>query len=142
MGLDLECGNISIRVGSYSTVHDVRKYLLETIINYIKFSNNFEDIIKEILLDEISNVFSNDKIDYEKFDGLLMAYELDGFNCFINHSDYNGMIESIEAKKFIDLCDKLNNYFDKNNIYYRNNKFYLYDIFKYSSQTGDDIYFC
>lgn len=138
MGLDLECGNISIRVGSYSTVHDVRKYLLETIINYIKFSNNFEDIIKEILLDEISNVFSNNKIDYEKFD----YKKLDGFNCFINHSDCSGMIESTKAKKFIDLCDKLNNYFDKNNIYYRNNKLYLYDIFKYSSQTGDDIYFC
>lgn len=143
MGLSLECGDMYISVGSYSSVQDIRKYLLDTIINYINKSGIFDDEKKNNLLDKIKEVYDGSSINYTKLNNFKLGYGLDCFGCFISHSDCDGVILSYDAGDFVDLCDKLSDYFDKENSrFYFNNKFYLYDIFDYSSRTGDDIIFC
>ncbi len=138
MGLDLDCDGMSVRVGSYSHVHDVRRYLIDTIKNYIEKSDDFLGD-KEELLKDIDECYTN----YHKIMNLqLYLYDLEGFECFIYHSDCSGSIDSSDAYNFVKLCDKLKDYFDKDNFYYEGDNFYLYDIFKHSSETGEDIYFC
>lgn len=138
MGLDLECDNMEVRVGSYGSVQFVKTFLIDAIKNYIENSKDFFDN-KDELLEKINESYT----DYSIFDYLnLSDYGLNGFECFINHSDCDGHIGSYDASKFVRLCDKLNDYFDKNSHYFRNDKFFLYDIFVHSSKTGEDIFFC
>ena len=145
MGLDLVCDDMHTRVGSYSTVQEIRKYLLLTVKNYImktKDIYNFqkEDLIKEfnrILPDLDSNI--NYK-DYEILSLKLKYFNLDGFDCFINHSDCQGFISSYQSYQFIKTLNIVKKYFDKN-IYHYDNKFFLLDIFLKSSETEEDIYF-
>jgi len=39
MGLDLCCGSVSIRVGSYTSVHRVRNFLIESLIKYLEITS-------------------------------------------------------------------------------------------------------
>ena len=141
MGLDLTCGDIDVRVGSYGFVNILKIYLLETIKNYI-IKNNIDDDLPK----EIDEIITNGNIDYNKYINIqhkLIFYNLYGFDCFIYHSDCNGIIESYDSKYFIELYDTLEDYFDKDNFHYGpNNTFFLYNIFKYSANSGQDIYYC
>jgi hypothetical protein len=138
MGLELVCDHINIRVGSYGNVKLVKSFLIDAIKKYITNSNIFFHD-KDELLEKINQSYE----DYTIYENLnLYEYQLKGFECFINHSDCDGYISSSDACYFVKLCNKLNDYFDKNDLYFIDNKFYLYDIFYYSSQTGEDIFFC
>ena len=138
MGLDLICGDMDIRAGSYSAVHLVRIYLLETIKNYLIKNDEDNSLIKDI-----EDLHNGTIIDYEKYDKIrtmLIIEDLNGFDCFINHS--NGVIHPNNASLFVNQCDKLYDYFDRDEYYFDNNQFYLYEIFKHSSDTCEDIIFC
>lgn len=138
MGLELVCDHINIRVGSYGNVKIVKSFLIDAIKKYITNSNIFFHD-KDKLLEKINQSYE----DYTIYENLnLYDYQLNGFECFINHSDCSGYISSYDAWDFVNLCYKLNNYFDNNDFYFIDNKFYLYDIFYYSSKTGQDIFFC
>jgi len=138
MGLDLDCGEKSVRVSSYSGVRYVKLFLIDTIKKYVEKSLIIDEDDKKKLLRDIEICYTN----YEYIDSInLIKYDLHGFECFINHSDCDGSINSCDATDFIKLCDKLDDYFDKDE-YFLDDKFYLYDIFEYSSKTGYDIIFC
>lgn len=138
MGLELVCDNLSIRVGSYGNVKNVKSFLIDAIKKYIINSKNFFHD-KDELLEKINQSYE----DYTIYENLnLYNYELNGFECFINHSDCSGCISSYDAYNFIKLCNKLNDYFEKNDFYFEDNKFFLYDIFYHSYETGEDIFFC
>ena len=96
-----------------------------------------------IYIDKIKEVYDESSINYTKLNNFKLGYGLDSFGCFISHSDCDGVILSYDAEDFVDLCDKLSDYFDKENSrFYYSNKFYLYDIFDYSYRTENDIFFC
>jgi len=71
----------------------------------------------------------------------LSLLNLNGFTCFINHSDCDGMIDSFDASEFIKTLNIVENYMNKE-VYFEDNQFYLKNIFIESSETGDDIVFC
>lgn len=138
MGLHLDCGEMCIKVGSYSTVQQVKIYLLKTIKKYVIINNIDQD-----LLEEINEMIKNNILDYDKYKSSYMSFtmhDLIGFHCFINHSDCEGIIEPEESEEFIELFDKLEDYFDKSEYHYED-KFYLYDIFKYSADNNRPIFF-
>lgn len=137
MGLNLCCGDLDVRVGSYKNTHNLKIYLIKTIYNYISQNN-----ISDTLSSKIQEVIKDDNIDYTKYNDIknLLPQGLNGFDCFICHSDCSGIIESHQSMYFINTCNKLQDYFDKN-FFFDNNKFYLYDIFKYSFENDETIYF-
>lgn len=154
MGLDLCCGSVSIRVGSYSSVHRVRNYLIQSIINYLKATsenksnNNLCDLVdisaKKELLELLDKVIVDDDINYDKLENVQMELSLinlNGFTCFINHSDCDGMIDSTDADDFIKTLNIVKDYMDKS-YYHEDDEFYLKEIFEESSNTGEDIWFC
>ena len=139
MGLDLDCNGLSVRVGSYGSVRYVRHFLIDAIKKYIEASNEFNNRDKTVLLEGIEKCYT----DNTEIGSLnLKDYGLNGFECFIHHSDCDGIIRPYDASDFVDLCDKLNDYFDKTSHYFDDDKFYLYDIFKESANSGEDIIFC
>ena len=140
MGLDLDCNGKSVHVGSYGNVRFVRHFLIGAIENYVRTSNDeFDETTKKYLLLRLSLCYNDNTM---ISDLNLGAYNLNGFECFVNHSDCQGYIRSYEASGFVRLCDKLNDFFDKDSIYFRNNKCFLYDIFRESDVSGEDIFFC
>ncbi len=154
MGLDLCCGSVSVRVGSYSSVHRVRNYLIQSIINYLKATsenesnNNLYDLVnisaKKELLELLGKVIIDDEINYDNLEKIQMELSLinlNGFTCFINHSDYDGMIDSSDADDFIKTLDIVKDYMDTS-CYHEDNEFYLKEIFEESSKTGETIWFC
>jgi len=172
MGLDLDCNGLSVRVGSYGSVRYVRHFLIDAIKKYIEtadeFNGEFTGEFTDELIDEFTGEFTDEicetlyskgqfshykdslleglslcYTDCAKIDYLdLRHYDLNGFECFINHSDCDGYIRSYDAYAFVNLCDKLYDYFDKTSHYFDDGKFYLYDIFKESANSGEDIIFC
>jgi hypothetical protein len=154
MGLDLCCGSVSIRVGSYTSVHRVRNFLIESLIRYLeitsegKSTDNVYDLVdfnaKKDLLSLLKRVIINGEIDYNYLSEItpeLSLLNLNGFTCFINHSDCDGMIDSFDASEFIKTLNIVENYMNKE-VYFEDNQFYLKNIFIESSETGDDIVFC
>ena len=155
MGLDLICSSMDVRVGSYSMVHKVRNYLIESLINYLtkgitdKPNNNsvYERINKQAkieLLDLLNQVIINNEISYQKLIEIkpeLSICNLNGFTCFINHSDCDGGINSIEAEQFIATLDTVKDFMNKD-IFHEDGEFYLKKIFEESINTGEVIIFC
>jgi len=138
MGLNLECGDMDVRVGSYGTVGSLKIYLLRTIRSYI-----VKNEISDTLPAQIDEIVKGGNIDLNKYNKVKHLFrEIGGFDCFIDHSDCGGVIRSYQACDFVRTCDKLNDYFDKgNSFFYNEDRFYLYDIFKYSAENDEMIYF-
>ena len=151
MGLDLYCGDFHTRVGSYSSVHFVRNYLIESLINYLKDESENNKNLDEItilayqdLINSLGNVLVDNEINYnklEELEGELFLLDLEGFNCFIIHSDCEGSITFDQSERFIKTFQKVEKSMIKE-MYHEDGKFYLYDIFKYSMDNCETIVFC
>ena len=150
MGLDIICNENIERVGSYTGVHRLRVYLIKSVIKYLEDSNKFEDLEKEILVEYLNSLLSeNDdsKINYDNYKGdmntMMELYDLAGFTSFIFHSDCDGILSSLEASDFLKTYDKIKNFIDKTDYHdEETGQFYLYEVFKESSDSGEPIYFC
>lgn len=156
MGLDLYCGSCNVRVGSYSGVHHVRNYLINLMISFLNNSikshiktdsiyNSIDLSAKKELLESLKKVISNGEINYNYLESIrvdLTSYNLDGFLCFIIHSDCEGIISSTEASDFIQTFDIVKENITIDSNYLDDNEdFYLLEIFKESANSGEDIIF-
>ena len=145
MGLDIICDDYCERVGSYSCVHVLRKYLLESLIKHLENNNKIENLSKEIMLEYLNKLVSSNDIIYNQFNedmhDMLNVYNLGGFDSFIFHSDCDGTLESEDATKFLETYRLIENDIDKSK-FHNNDTFYLYDIFHHSSTSGEGIVFC
>jgi hypothetical protein len=140
MGLDLVCGDISIKMGSYSNVHNIRAYWIKAEIIYQKQQGNYD--IAKAMEDVIKKDKYGYKIDYEIFN--LLPWDL-GTEKFVYHSDCDGIWTSDESKKILETLDKLRDIMlkiEEFKYYFCDGEFYLEKILKYSMKNNKIIYFC
>lgn len=140
MGLDLTCGKISMRYGSYSSIPKIHYHLLAGIKFYIemvfpeeeKKINYLTSLLKEKNTLQYKNLNFRDMVE-------LGDLCLDGFNSFILH-DFQGTMSSGEAELFLETWDIVEDYIDSS-IKNEERKFFLYDVFKESKKTQRPIIF-
>jgi hypothetical protein len=130
MGLDLICGDVSIKMGSYRRVHVERRMWIEAYNKWVG-----ESLIP---------IGSDGSIDIEA----LQVYEaeseiatsvLDGLKRFVIHSDCEGYWSSYDAEAMLTTLDTIHQYFDKEED--DDEEYYLSEIFKHSVETNEDIQF-
>lgn len=143
MGLDLICGDIHMKCGSYSSVQKIRHELLVGVKYYLEsFSPEKEDLIDYLC----SLLKEKDTIQYHKENHMknreLGNLCLDGFFPFIFHSDSNGSLSSYHAKQFLETWDMIEEYIDSPLLKEKDRTFYLNDIFQKSIDLCEDIQFC
>ena len=143
MGLDLICGNIHIKCGSYSSVQKIRYELLVGLKYYLEYFFPEKDTLIDYLC---SLVIEKDKVQYHKEDSKknreFQELFLHGFFPFIFHSDCDGYLSSYEAKQFLETWDIIEEYIDSSLLKEKDRSFYLEEIFQKSMKTGEDIRFC
>jgi hypothetical protein len=140
MGLDLICGSVSERCGSYSYVHEIRYLLLCALKEYLEMeTRNYNERVDYLcLLITKENTIQYDKADPTKH-VLFHKKKLNGFFPFIFHSDCNGSLSSYEAKQFLKTFDIVKDYVDYSLKY--DDKFFLDSIFRESISSGQEIHF-
>ena len=140
MGLDLICGSVSERCGSYSYVHEIRYLLLCALKEYLEMEttnyNEKVDYLCQLITKE--NTIQYDKADPTKHVHFYKK-KLNGFFPFIFHSDCDGSLSSYEAKQFLKTFDIVKDYVDYSLKY--DDKFFLDSIFRKSISSGQEIYF-
>lgn len=140
MGLDLICGSVSERCGSYSYVHEIRYLLLCALKEYLEMEttnyNEKVDYLCQLITKE--NTIQYDKSDPTKH-VLFYKKKLNGFFPFIFHSDCDGSLSSYEAKQFLKTFDIVKDYVDYSLKY--DDKFFLDSIFRESISSGQEIHF-
>lgn len=142
MGLDLTCGNVHIKCGSYSSVQKIRYQLLVGLKYYLEsFFPEKENLIHYLC----SLVKKKDTVQYHKEDSSknreLGELFLNGFFPFIFHSDSDGCLTPYEAKQFLETWDIVEECIDCPLVKEKDRSFYLYHIFKESIKTGEVIRF-
>lgn len=143
MGLDLICGDIHMKCGSYSSIQKIRHELLVGVKYYLEYF--FPE--KEDLIDYLCSLLKEkDRIQYHKEDRNknreLGDLYLDGFFPFIFHSDCDGSLSSYHAKQFLETWDIIEEYIESPLLKEKDRTFYLNDIFQESIRSGEDIQFC
>jgi hypothetical protein len=170
MGLDLECGEMYIRVGSYTTVHKLRSVLVRCTYEYIKNKENntiqknlIEHLEKIIIGDTYVGVFASSvgykhiHNNYSEIHRLLLNYNCEGLLLFVCHSDCEGYHSVNEVKKIIEWLKQILSFEKSELILYKNNfidemlkpdsaslyeRFYLTKIFEYSLEINQQIEYC
>lgn len=148
MGLDLICNDKSQKCGSYSSVQQIRYFLLLSLKDYLEMEvvNEIDPHRKDVMVEYIINLIGDkNKINYQKENNpgkqIFKIYNIAGFFPFIFHSDSQGTLNSLEAKEFMETYELVENYISsklKNN----DGTFYLNSIFKESIDSFCDIHFC
>ena len=169
MGLDFECGEMYMRVGSYSTIAKLREILLRCTYEFIRNDATANPLKKELLehLDKMllgdmyispfvssigyKHIYNN----YSEIHRLLLNYNCEGLLLFICHSDCEGNHTVKEVKKIIKWLKQIFTYENNERILFKNNfinedkkentlyeKFYLSKIFDYSVETNQSIEYC
>lgn len=171
MGLDFECGDMYMRVGSYSTFGKLREVLIrctyEFIVNQINSENRKEllEHLNKIILGDVyispfiscigyKHIYNN----YSEIHRLLLNYNCEGMLLFICHSDCEGNHTVKEVNKIIIWLKQIFTYENNERILFKNNfindndghkkentlyeKFYLSKIFDYSIETNQSIEYC
>lgn len=140
MGLDLICGSVSERCGSYSYVHEIRYLLLCALKEYLEMeTTNYDEKVNYLCqLITKENTIQYDKADPSKH-ALFYKQKLNGFFPFIFHSDCDGSLSSYEAEQFLKTFDIVKDYVDYSLKY--DDKFFLDTIFTESVDCDQEIYF-
>ena len=171
MGLDFECGDMCMRVGSYSTVAKLRDTLLRCTYEFIKHDTKEATIpFRKELLEHLNKILLGDMYispfvscigykhiynNYSEIHRLLLNYNCEGMLLFVCHSDCEGNHSVKEVKKIIKWLNQifthennevllLKNYFIDNNKSENNlyNRFYLSKMFDYSIEMNQPIEYC
>lgn len=168
MGLDLFCGDTSVRVGSYSTIREIRIFWLNSAclyLNKIMFNPSIypgdkdnRKIKAEICL---SHLKMRSKYLHKIYDvaemNSLRYFGLTGLARWINHSDCPGYLSPGES---LDIIETLKNIYPFMNEEYKNDynhatsasflfekdtsdlcNYYLYDVFRESVDTLKNVDF-
>jgi hypothetical protein len=139
MGLDLCCqGFDGLKMGSYSTVQQIRKHWIQAYIEYLKSINKPTQALENTIL------FKG--IDYDKFDNLRCYEEgFHGLNAFVNHSDCEDIWTFEEIKEILETLQLVKTFlkpitFDWH--FVSDTQYYLEEMFEYAVKQEEDIYFC
>lgn len=147
MGLDLYCNGISAKCASYSTIQKIRYDLLISLKDYLEIELMYEidsdekDIMVEYIMDLCEK---RNSINYKKqnlfFENYFRKYSINGFFCFVFHSDCSGTIDSYQAKQFMKTFEIVKDYIP-NDLKNQENNFYLNQVFQESIHSSEDIFF-
>lgn len=140
MGLDIYCnGTESVRVGSYSTVHLIRKDWIKAYIDYLKSINNFDSKLEKTITQE-------DRIDYRLFETLHMEEKgFHGLYTFVNHSDCEGMWTYEEIEYILETLNLIRDHLKDNTFtwhFTQDGRYYLEDLFEHSLKNQEDVILC
>ena len=135
MGLDIVCGDLNERVGSYSGVQRQRIAWIEAESKRQKSMGNVKaaEAMKKVIV-------SADEIDYalfEKTDGWLP-----GTRAFVDHSDCDGMWDAYEAAEILEAVRLLKPFFETDDYFDEDGEYYLEEILRYAVKHQKDILFC
>jgi len=138
MGLDIACGHIIERVGSYSGVQRQR-------VVWIKAEARRQEVLGNIgsAQQMKKSIRSSDHVDYETFE--MTDGWLDGTRAFVDHSDCDGIWEASEAIAILEAVTTLEPFFDEDaKSYYFDDHghYYLRKILMYCVRHKKDIVFC
>lgn len=138
MGLDIYCDGSeieSVRVGSYSTVHIIRKDWIKAYLKSIKTDDN-----------NLEKTIAKEDIDYQLFETLdIKEKGFHGLYVFVNHSDCEGIWTHEEAGYILETLDLIRDHLKGNTCtwhFSQDGRYYLEDLFQYSVQNKEDIHFC
>lgn len=147
MGLDIYTENFCERVGSYSCVHILRVNMIKASIQYLK---QFKDCyISDAMANHLEKSLNSDEslpIDYKHFKNFINIADdyMVGLYKWIYHSYCEGCLTSIDSSEILQTLKVIYPYLDSR--YFIDDKielekFYLYNIFEDSVETGCDIVF-
>lgn len=138
MGLDIVCGALGERVGSYSGVQRQRIAWIRSEARRQESINN-----KSTAKAMRETILSTQEIDYslfEKTDGWL-----EGTQAFVNHSDCDGTWDPDEAAAILEAVQTLKPFFEAEDLdyyFYEDGSYYLDEILRHSVTHNQDIVFC
>ena len=140
MGLDIACGDLTLKVGSYENVEKIHYLLLVALKDYLEFETEDYDQKVDYLCEIIKkkNCFQYDKISNRK-NLLFWRDELDGFFPFIFDSELSTTMSDYEAKRFLQTFDIVKDHVHQSLKFV--NEFYLSSIFQESIDSGNEITF-
>lgn len=139
MGLLLLCGEVAVKMGSYSSVHTERRRWIEA---YNKWLGTLEDKESELTL-TTADGDSLSELDYhivETLDtvNIEVIPVLEGLQRFVVHSDCEGRWSTYDAQSILDTLDSLKRFLCDED----EDEYYLEGILKYSVEHHADIIFC
>ena len=140
MGLDIACGDLTLKVGSYENVEKIHYLLLVALKDYLEFETEDYDQKVDYLCEIIKkkNCIQYDKISNRK-NLLFWRDELDGFFPFIFDSELSTTMSDYEAKRFLQTFDIVKDHVHQSLKFV--NEFYLSSIFQESIDSGNEITF-
>jgi len=142
MGLDLFCtGTESIKMGSYSTVQQIRIHWIFAYIQYLQATNPASSLIQEL-----NKCVQNNDINYHKFANLRSQNDIgfSGLYGFVYHSDCEGIWEPSEVEDIMTTLDLIRVYLKPITFswhFYNENEYYLDYIFKFAVENDQNIRF-
>lgn len=170
MGLDLQCNDMYIRVGSYSTMSKLRSVLVRCTYEFIKNQEKNENTgellehLDKILVGDVwispfvSSVgYTHIHNNYSEIHRLLLNFNCEGLLLFVCHSDCDGFHSVNHVKKIIKWLKQIFSYEKNELILYKNNfinetletgalslyeRFYLSEILEHSVETNEPIEYC
>lgn len=140
MGLDIACGDLTLKVGSYENVEKIHYLLLVALKDYLEFETEDYDQKVDYLCEIIKkkNCIQYDKIS-ERKNFLFWRDELDGFFPFIFDSELSTTMSDYEAKRFLQTFDIVKDHVHQSLKFV--NEFYLSSVFQESIDSGNEITF-
>jgi len=142
MGLDLFCtGTESIKMGSYSTVQQIRIHWIFAYIQYLQATSPSSALIKQL-----ERCVQNNDINYHKFSNLRSQDEIgfSGLYGFVYHSDCEGIWEPEEVEDIMSTLDLIRVYLKAITFswhFYNENEYYLEYMFKFAVENDENIRF-
>lgn len=140
MGLDIACGDLSLKVGSYENVEKTHYLLLVALKDYLELeTENYDEKVDYLCqLIKNKNCINYDEISKSK-NLLFMKDELDGFFPFIFDSELSTTMSDYEAKRFLQTFDIVKDHVHHSLKFI--NEFYLSSVFEESIESGNSITF-
>lgn len=142
MGLDLFCtGTESIKMGSYSTVQQIRIHWIFAYIQYLQSTSPSSSLIKQL-----ERCVQNNDIHYDNFSKLRNQDELafSGLFDFVFHSDCEGIWEPSQVKDIMDTLDLIRQHLQPITYswhFYNENEYYLDYLFQFAVENDENIRF-
>ena len=152
MGLDIFTDNMTLRVGSYSRVHTLRRDMIHASINYLDqfpdcYSSSELSSFLSSCIDETKTYANptlilnfNKFLNYKNYDYFL----LEGLFLWVDHSDCDGILSPEDSSEILSTLELIYKFLNK--CYFKDEEvklenFYLYDIFKDSVENDLEIFF-
>lgn len=137
MGLEIYCGDISMKVGSYSEVHRQRVGWLKAEAMRLDEQGEYDQA------QLVYECFRNHEIFYGKLKQIRKIV-LPGSWAFVHHSDCEGTWESHEAQQILEAIETMRNYLQRTrecSVRFHDNQYYLERVLRCSAYTGQTIEF-